>query len=137
MIKFELRCTADHTFEGWFRNGATFDAQAAAHEISCPVCGSTDVSKALMAPRIAKGKPAPDEAKTLKAEAMKQLQALRREVEANAEYVGPNFAEEARKIHYGEVESKAIYGEASEQEAAALREEGVEFARIPWVPNTN
>ncbi len=137
MIKFELRCADGHGFEGWFRDGATYGAQVAGHEVACPVCGSTDVSKALMAPRIAKGGPSPEEVRAAKAMVVEKLQEMRREIEANAEYVGPSFAEEARKIHYGETETKAIYGEASDTEAEALRDEGIEFARIPWLPPTN
>lgn len=137
MIKFELRCAHDHAFEGWFRDGATYDAQVAAHEVACPVCGSTDVSKALMAPRIAKGAPSPEEIRAAKAAVVEKLREMRKEIESNAEYVGPAFAEEARKIHYGETETKAIYGEASDAEAEALRDEGIDFARIPWLPPTN
>jgi hypothetical protein len=137
MIKFELRCADGHGFEGWFRDGATYDAQAAGHEVACPVCGSTDVSKALMAPRIAKGGPSPEEIRAAKAQVVEKLREMRKEIEANAEYVGPSFAEEARRIHYGETETKAIYGEASDTEAEALRDEGIDFARIPWLPPTN
>jgi len=137
MIKFELKCAADHAFEGWFRDGASYEAQAAAREIACPACGSTDVSKALMAPAITKNRPSPDAAAAAKAAMLKKLRELRAEVERNAEYVGDRFAEEARRIHYGEIGHKAIYGEASDDEASALAEEGVEFARIPWVPQTN
>lgn len=137
MIKFELRCENGHGFEGWFRDGASYDAQAAAREVACPACGSTEVGKALMAPAIAKGRPSPQEAAAAKAEVLRKLRELRSEVERNAEYVGDRFAEEARRIYYGEAERKAIYGEASDDEAASLAEEGVEFARIPWVPQTN
>jgi hypothetical protein len=137
MIKFELKCAADHGFEGWFRDGAAYEAQAAAREIACPACGSTDVSKALMAPAISRNRPAPEAVAAAKAEMMKKLRELRSEVEKNAEYVGDRFAEEARRIHYGEIDHKAIYGEATDDEASALADEGVEFARIPWVPPTN
>jgi hypothetical protein len=137
MIKFELRCAEDHGFEAWFRDGATFEAQVGADEVACPVCGSTDVSKALMAPRIAKGRQSPEERAQAQAAVVAMLREMRQEIEAKAEYVGPDFAEEARKIHYGEVETKAIYGEASETDAEALRDEGIEFARIPWLPPTN
>jgi hypothetical protein len=137
MIKFELRCASDHGFEGWFRDGAAYDAQAAAREIACPACGSTEVSKAPMAPAISRNRPAPEAVAAAKAEMLKKLRELRAEVERNAEYVGDRFAEEARRIHYGEVEHKAIYGEATDDEASALADEGVEFARIPWVPPSN
>lgn len=135
MIKFELRCPQDHRFEGWFQSGDAYDAQAAAGEIACPVCGDAKISKALMAPSIVRGgkREADDKRKTVMAAAMKQLAELRRQVEENCDYVGDRFAEEARRIHYGETERRDIYGETTEDEARELAEEGVEFARVPWV----
>jgi hypothetical protein len=156
MILFNLKCTHGHQFEGWFRNGATYDAQAQAGEITCPVCGDNGVEKAPMAPAIAKSgrsreveaTPAPAEAMpptptptpaelAQQAEMLHALREIRRQVEQNAEHVGDRFAEEARKIHYGETESRAIYGQTSPEQAEQLREEGVEFAAIPWVPVSN
>jgi hypothetical protein len=146
MILFQLRCARDHEFEGWFRDGRNYESQRKAGKIVCPVCNSRKVEKAPMAPRIAKGarmpveKPAPTAAPTAKpAEtpqtmAVKALRELRSKVEANCDYVGPAFAEEARRIHYGETEPRGIYGETSDEEAEALDEEGIEFAKIPWVP---
>lgn len=143
MILFDLRCGHGHRFEGWFRNNAAYEEQVAAQALTCPVCGDAAVEKAPMAPRIAKAGrqeetlPAPaggeDEA-SQQARILAMLRDLRRQVEANADYVGDRFAEEARKIHYGESDSRAIYGETSEAQAEQLREEGVEIARIPWVP---
>jgi hypothetical protein len=139
MILFNLRCAKDHEFEGWFRNGDAYDEQASAKKISCPVCGSRKVEKAPMAPRIGKGAE-PDAPRQQQAEAekagqmMKALRELRAKVEAESDYVGDRFAEEARRIHYGEVEMRSIYGESTDEESEALREEGVPFARIPWVP---
>ncbi|MCC7273056.1 MAG: DUF1178 family protein [Alphaproteobacteria bacterium] len=147
MILFNLRCASGHEFEGWFRNGDTFERQAKAKSVACPVCGVAEVEKALMAPRIGKGtrEPAvdpkvpakidPEQAKV--AEMLKVLREARRLVEENLDYVGPNFAEEARKIHYGETEKHGIYGESTQEEAEALREEGIEFGRIPWVPRAD
>ncbi|MGE0722906.1 MAG: DUF1178 family protein [Alphaproteobacteria bacterium] len=145
MILYNLRCADGHEFEGWFGNSAAFDRQVRAKAVECPFCGSAKVEKALMAPRIGKGakapkaeapaKPAPDQAKM--AEMMKTLREARRLVEENFDYVGPGFAEEARKIHYGETEKKAIYGESSEEDAKALAEEGIEFGRMPWVPRAD
>ncbi|MFM2044024.1 MAG: hypothetical protein RLY86_2600 [Pseudomonadota bacterium] len=137
MIKFALKCQAGHTFEGWFRNGDAYEEQAAANAIPCPVCGGTRVAKAPMAPAIARSGSravaaagdSPDPAAL-----MQQLRALRQAVEGTAEHVGDRFAEEARKIHYGEVEHRAIYGDATPDQVADLREEGVQVARIPWVP---
>ena len=149
MIRFDLRCGKEHGFEAWFRDNASFEAQAAGGALECPVCGSREVEKAIMAPRIAKGAPAPakpadvptesgktapvamggspDEAKALRA----ALEDLRDKVEASCDYVGSGFPEEARKIHYGEAEARGIYGEASEDEAKKLADEGVEFSRLP------
>jgi hypothetical protein len=126
MILFDLRCARDHVFEAWFRNSASFETQAKAGEIACPSCGSRRVEKAPMAPRIGKG--------AGEAEMRRQLQELRAKVESNCDYVGDRFAEEARRIHHGEIAKRDIYGEASDGEARELQEEGIEFARIPWLP---
>lgn len=138
MILFNLRCAKDHVFEGWFRNGDAYDEQAAAKAVSCPVCGSRNIEKAPMAPRIGKGADqavARQQADAEKAgQMMKAMRELRAKVEAESDYVGDRFAEEARRIHYGEVEKRSIYGESTDEESAALRDEGVPFARIPWVP---
>jgi hypothetical protein len=131
MIRFALRCSAGHEFEGWFRSGAAFEAQQEAKEISCPACGDTGVEKALMAPSIAR----PREARPpiSPAQLRAALIELRRQVETHCDYVGGNFAEEARRIHYGESEPHGIYGEATLEESRELYEEGIEFGRIPWI----
>ncbi len=141
MIKYALRCAKAHDFEGWFRNSAAFDAQAAAGDLACPQCGSRKVGKAIMAPRLAKASGGTDATDTVSLAAPKPAQAelrtklleLRRAVEATCEDVGPDFAEEARKIHYGEAEARGIYGQASREEAEALTDEGVAFSPLPWV----
>lgn len=134
MILFELKCTADHRFEAWFRDGAAYEAQIGAQAVSCPLCGDTGVSKAPMAPSIARPRAAAEAAERQRlAEAMKQLAEVRRAVEENCDYVGERFAEEARRIHYGETDPRGIYGETTAAEAEALQEEGVTFARIPWL----
>lgn len=135
MIKYELKCRKDHVFEAWFYDSATYDKQAAGGRIVCPVCNSRKITKAPMAPRIARSKSerAADEAKQV-AVAMKALGELRDHVEKNADYVGDQFAEEARKIHYGETDKRNIYGEASKEEAKELVEEGIDVAMIPWLP---
>jgi len=135
MILFELKCGQAHTFEAWFRNGETYDRQAAEGAIACPTCGDNRIVKAPMAPRISKNTAKAQEAQALQAELLKQLRELRQQVETNADYVGEKFAEEARRIHYGEAESRAIYGEATREETAELEDEGIPVARIPWVPN--
>lgn len=144
MIVFNLKCRRDHLFEAWFRDNVTFDEQVAAGVVGCPVCGSKKVEKALMAPHVAKsgrargGRAEEAARETAKvAQAKKALTELRRQVEENCDYVGPTFAEEARKIHYGESDERNIYGETSNDEAQALDEEGVKVQRIPWLPRDN
>ena len=145
MIRYQLRCDKAHGFESWFRDSAAYDALAAAGEVACPVCGSTRVEKQLMAPAIAKPSeitPArgsdqgddPAQAMAVAGERLRQLRELRRQIEANADYVGPAFAEEARKIHYGETDPRSIYGETSGEDMKALHEEGIDIAVVPWVP---
>jgi hypothetical protein len=131
MILFTLRCASDHEFEAWFRDSATFEAQQAG-EIACPHCGDTRVEKAIMAPNIGRsrdGKGPP----ISPAQMRQMIMALRRQVEQNCDYVGERFAEEARRIHYGEVDPHGIYGEATPEESETLQEEGIEFGQIPWV----
>lgn len=135
MILFKLRCAAEHEFEAWFRDGATYERQAARGQITCPDCGDTAIEKAPMAPRVKRSaKAAEAKAPPSPAQLRRLLQELRRHVEANCDYVGERFAEEARRIHRGEAAERGIYGEASEEESQALADEGIEVARIPWVP---
>jgi hypothetical protein len=138
MISFNLRCGKEHVFEAWFKDGKSYDRQAKQGRVSCPVCGDNKVEKAPMAPNIASGvsrKRVGGQASRA-AEFRETLNKLKAEVEKNCDYVGPNFAEEARKIHYKESEQRSIYGEATDQEAKDLQEEGVEFNRIPWPSRT-
>ena len=131
MILFTLRCSAGHEFEGWFRNGDGFEAQHQAGEIACPDCGDTQVEKALMAPNIGRShKKAPP---ITPAQMRAALVELRRQVETNCDYVGERFAEEARKIHYGEIDPRGIYGEATAEQSSELAEEGISVGRIPWI----
>jgi hypothetical protein len=135
MILFTLRCASGHEFDGWFRDGDGFEAQQKAGEITCPQCGDARVEKALMAPNIARSRgksPALSPAQLRAA-----LVELRRQVETNCDYVGERFAEEARKIHYGEADPHGIYGEASADESKELAEEGIEVGRIPWISPTD
>ncbi len=126
MIRYALRCTNDHEFEGWFQSSQTFEKQVKKKQVSCAVCGATKVVKAPMAPAVAGRR---GEAETKRTKAL--LQAVRKHVEANCDYVGPRFAEEARRIHYGETEARGIYGEASDQQAGELEDEGIKVARMP------
>lgn len=151
MIVYDLACDNGHVFEAWFKDSAAYDRQEKKRQLACAVCGSSQVKKAPMAPRIGKttsaeaagedagekshqasyaNDPRLERAKAL----MDQLAALRRHVEQNADYVGDKFAEEARKMHYGEAEKRNVYGEATNAEARELTEEGVDFTRIPWMP---
>ena len=144
MIVYDLTCPQSHLFEGWFRDSAAFEAQASAGEIVCPNCGSTDIAKALAAPNLANSRKAADPTPTPTprkaameatnaSEVRQALRNLRKTIEDNFDYVGETFAEEARKIHYGEVDQRNIYGETSDEEAEALLDEGVEVCRVPWV----
>jgi hypothetical protein len=138
MIVYSLSCKNDHTFEAWFKDSNACDEQVADAKIACPVCGSKKIEKALMAPNVATSRKAEAAAKKqmmATGEALKMLGEIRRQVEENCDYVGENFAEEARKIHYGETEKRDIYGEATKDEATKLKDEGVEVQQIPWLPN--
>ncbi|MEM6500072.1 MAG: DUF1178 family protein, partial [Pseudomonadota bacterium] len=151
MIRYQLKCDKDHGFEAWFNNSAAYEKQVKRKLVTCPECGSTKVSKAIMAPNVGvKGnkksdlsvpvrqpdRPEPVDPKVAAAqqEIMAAMRKLRKTVEENAEYVGPRFAEEARKIHYKESEEKGIYGEASPSDVQDLIEEGVEIHPLPVLP---
>jgi hypothetical protein len=144
MILFKLKCRAEHEFEGWFRDGATYERQAKRGLISCPTCGDVAIEKAPMAPRLARSV-APEQAPPPPSlpeqvpppspeQLHRMLQRLRRHVETTCDYVGERFAEEARRIHHGEADARGIYGEASDDESRELADEGIEVARLPWVP---
>ena len=145
MILYQLRCGKDHEFEAWFKDGQTCDRQLARKTVECPHCGNRKVAKALMAPRIgaseknlpAKPQPAAQDMAVMASTMREHLQAIRAKVEENCDYVGDKFADEARKIHYGEAESRGIYGEATDAQHQELVEEGVEVARIPWLPRSD
>jgi len=130
MIVYSLACDKRHNFEGWFASSAAYDEQAATGKLVCPVCDSRKVDKAPMAPSVSGTKKT-----VLKAEQLKQMRqfmtGMRKYVQENADYVGKEFAEEARKIHYGESEERHIYGEASLAEAKDLVEEGIDIAALP------
>ncbi len=131
MIVYSLNCSNGHAFEGWFCDSAAFDEQSKDGKLLCPVCESRKVVKAPMAPAVrgtkADMKSVPNEVRKMK----QFMTGLRKYVTENAEYVGPRFAEEARKIHYGETEDRHIYGEATLKEAKELVDEGVDVAPLP------
>lgn len=141
MIVFQLNCGNGHSFDIWFKDGSTADRQLARGLVECPDCGDRKVGKALMAPRVSsggigsKGDKSPAQNMAILAKNMReQLVEVRRQVEENCDYVGDKFADEARKIHYGEADARGIFGEASEDQHRELSEEGIEVARIPWLP---
>jgi hypothetical protein len=159
MIHYQLQCGQSHGFDGWFKDSASFEKQAKRGLIECPECGGTDVERALMAPALAKREasakrealPVPVSAPQPQAEAVEGektavrvpakmlavLQRIRAEVERNCDYVGPDFADQARAMHRGEVEPKSIYGETTDEQAESLAEEGIAVAKIPWVPRAD
>ena len=158
MIHYQLRCAEDHAFDGWFKDSAAFETQAKRGLVACPECGDVQVRRALMAPAVAKkasttpgpvvdqsGQPADKPAPPVPPAAggrmpdhiRGMLQRLRAEVEKSCENVGDGFAAEARRIHNGESEARGIYGNATPEQAEALAEDGIEVARIPWVPRAD
>jgi hypothetical protein len=161
MILYRLRCKKGHEFEAWFADSAAFDRQEKRGMLSCAHCGTSKVAKAMMAPSVVKrskrrvaaskaeeapaekASEAPAPAAQAKPETHRvaahrelatAMRKLRAEIEAKSEYVGPRFSEEARKIHYEEVPARGIHGEATTEEAKALREEGIEFYPLPILP---
>ena len=154
MIHYQLRCAADHGFDGWFKDSAAFEAQSRRGLVICPECGDTRGNRALMAPAIGrkrvtldaaaapepapKPEPVPEKVGAVMPDQVRAvLQRIRAEVERTSDYVGPGFAEEARRIHRGESEKRSIYGESTPEQAESLADEGIEVARIPWVPRAD
>lgn len=137
MIRFSLNCDHGHAFDGWFRNNEDFDTQSKRGFVECPSCGSTKVAKALMAPAVSTSRSQEKVALAVNAEQrrlMAELKQMADKVRENADYVGDRFADEARRIHFGEVEARGIYGEATPEEARELVDDGVEFMPIPVFP---
>lgn len=158
MIVFDLKCNNDHQFEAWFKSSSAYEEQLAAGHVTCPYCESAEITKAPMAPNVAaKGNQKVDSPATvpsiasstsepvltgsgdaklteLAAEAQKVFAQLKAHVEENCDYVGNKFADEARKMHYGESEERGIYGESTKEEAIELLEEGIEVMPIPGAP---
>lgn len=128
MIRYSLTCTADHRFDSWFRNAAAFEDLSDAGRVACPDCGTTEVRKAPMTPRVAGGvapplAPTPGKAADLRAK-----------IEAEAEYVGADFAARARAIHASDAPARPIYGEANGGEVRALLRDGIPVAPLPFIP---
>jgi len=177
MIKYQLVCAKDHEFEGWFQSSGSFSEQSEQGLVSCPMCNSNSVRRALMAPNLASpktrkshppvaqptaanmsgadqsaanlsartapaaasmpGRSFPPEAVEKMAELLGEMRNLQSKIKAECRDVGKNFAEEARKIHYGEVEPEGIYGEVTSEEREQLDEEGIEVLQMPWLPKDN
>jgi len=160
MIRYALACDQGHAFESWFADSAAYDKQVKRKLVTCPHCGSAKVAKAIMAPRLATSKkrrapieatmgertalPPPAPAAPAAPVAMispqerelrAKLKELREHLTKNAENVGAKFPEQARKMHYGEIEHRSIYGEATPDEAKELAEEGIEFHPLPVLPD--
>ena len=138
MIRFSLACDKEHEFEGWFRSNDDFDSQKKRGFVDCPSCGSHKVQKALMAPAVSTARKQETIALAMgeaQKQALAQLKAMAEKVRENADYVGDKFAEEARKIHFGETDPRGIYGEATLEEAKGLADDGVDFMPIPSFPD--
>ena len=146
MIRYRLQCPKHHEFEAWFGSSTAYDTQAKRGQVSCPDCGSTKVSKALMSPGLAtrggieRARPTETVAAGGESHAEMQrkflamMQHVRQEVEKHSEYVGPRFADEARKMHLEEVEARSIWGEATLAEARELSDEGIDCLPLPGLP---
>ena len=152
MIRYSLRCERGHAFESWFQSSSAYEQQEKHKLVNCPTCGSPEVERAIMAPRIVSKKgrdsaaPAPSASTDVTApastplmmaqerELRAKLKELRDHIVKNADNVGERFPNEARKMHYGDIEHRPIYGEASPDEARALIEEGVEVSPLPVLP---
>ena len=138
MISFNIRCANGHIFEAWFNNGAADDEQALAGEVVCPICGDSSVEKAPMAPRVNMGKSRRSTTNVPPAAMVREvINEIHRHVEKNTENVGEKFADEARRIHYGEAEERGIRGVASDDEVHDLAEENIDVYRLPTLPRTD
>ena len=137
MILFDLKCDKNHKFEAWFASSSNYEEQLKNKMIVCPYCNSTNIEKALMAPSINTKSISKNIIKNSKSKSSKknlenQIKRFRKYIEKNTDNVGKNFAEEARKIYYGETKSRPIRGESTENEAQELAEEGIPFSQLPW-----
>jgi hypothetical protein len=138
VIRFSLHCEKDHEFEGWFSSSADYDGQCHRGLVECPVCGSREISKALMAPAVSVSRETASRPLAMdpeKRDMMRKLRGMVQAVRQNSEDVGDRFADEARKIHHGETDARAIIGKASSEDAKSLIEEGIEIAPLPEFPD--
>jgi hypothetical protein len=139
MIRYRLGCPSGHEFESWFRSIADYEAQSRAGDVACPLCGSSEIAKQPMAPAVVSGRN-PSKTPTLPRQPAEQpsgvamLRAFKKAVEDNSEDVGVRFAEEARKMHFGEAEERNIRGRSTVEEAQALHQDGIPFGVLPPLP---
>lgn len=140
MIRYALRCAEGHEFDSWFRDSAAFDSLYKAKQISCAICGTTRVEKMIMAPAVGnarKGQSAeldsPTDLSVPSSPAEQALRKLHDHVRENSDYVGTEFADEARRIHLGEADARSIWGEATKEDAKSLKDEGIPVAPLPWM----
>ena len=137
MIQYALQCSKGHRYDAWFKSAAAYDEQRARGIVTCAICGESHVEKAPMAPAVARTDHERVPLSSAHPQAQKfreMLREYRNRVTSEADYVGNRFAEEARKIHFEEVEARGIYGEATREEVAALLDDGVDFLPLPDVP---
>jgi hypothetical protein len=141
MIRYTLKCSHDHRFDSWFQSAEGFDKLKAAGMVSCAICGDTQVEKAIMAPRVRPARSAAAPVKeadaplsAAKTPAEQALADLKEQVEKNSDYVGENFAQEARSMHVGDTPERAIYGEAKPEDAKSLIEDGIPVVPLPFMP---
>ena len=138
MISFNIRCANEHVFEVWFNNSTAYEEQSASGEVACPICGDSTVEKAPMAPRVNMGTSRPSATNVPPVVAIREMiTEIHRHVSENTEDVGGDFAEEARRIHYGETEERGIRGEASDDEVQELEEEDIGIYRLPNLPRSD
>lgn len=137
MIQYALKCSEGHAFDSWFQSAEAYGKLVAAGMVSCAICGGTSVEKAIMAPRVNASREVAKPTMSLSKPTNpneKALAELRDKIEQNSDYVGTNFASEARAMHDGDSPERAIYGEAKIEEARALIEDGVPVAPLPFIP---
>lgn len=138
MVRFHLHCDAGHHFDAWFRSNNDFEQQRVENWLSCPQCESTIIDKALMTPAIAtepkKEKMVSNALSPQERELLKKWHEFSKKIRKDGDYVGENFAQEARKIHYGEAKERPIYGEANNDEIKSMLEEGIDLLPLPLLP---
>ena len=140
MIRYNLICDNEHNFESWFRDSTSCEDQIKSRNVFCPECNSNVVTKALMSPRIQKKGNINNQKNTVLSNGRTNnlndaIRKIREEIKKNSEYVGKEFPEEARKIHYKESEERSIYGEATAKDIKELHEEGIDIIHIPNLPD--